>query len=113
MRVANKATGDGRKWTEQQRRAIETVGRNLLISAAAGSGKTAVLAERCAHLVCDAPEPHRCDADQLLVVTFTKAAASEMRKRIGEAMSARLDRNPGDARLARQLALLDRAQIST
>src|SRR5947208_14583296 len=101
-------------WTNDQRTAIETVGRSLLVSAAAGSGKTAVLAERCAHLVCDAAEPHRCDVDQLLVVTFTNAAASEMRERIGIALRERLAREGGpDSRLQRQLALLDRASIST
>src|SRR4249919_613531 len=68
------------KWTPQQKLAIETTGKSLLVSAAAGSGKTAVLAERCAYLVCDAPPPHRCDVDELLVVTFTNAAASEMRQ---------------------------------
>src|SRR4051794_33583390 len=58
-----------RRWTDAQWRGISTTGRSLLVSAAAGSGKTAVLAERCAYLVCDAPEP--CDVDELLVVTFT------------------------------------------
>src|SRR5438477_10940979 len=102
------------KWTTEQRLAIETAGRSLLVSAAAGSGKTAVLAERCAHLVCDAPEPHRCDVDQLLVVTFTNAAANEMRERIGIALRERLARDDEpDSRLQRQMALLDRASIST
>ena len=55
--------------TEDQRRAIRTVCRSLLVSAAAGAGKTTVLAERCAYLVCDLPEQERCDIDQLLVVT--------------------------------------------
>ncbi len=98
------------QWTKEQRAGIETVGQNLLVSAAAGSGKTAVLAERCAYLVCDAPE--KCDADELLVVTFTKAAAAEMRIRIEAALRKRLDRAE-DARLTRELLLLDRAQIST
>ena len=64
-------------WTPEQRAAITTVGQSLLVSAAAGSGKTAVLAERCAYLVCEAKDP--CDVDDLLVVTFTEAAAAEMR----------------------------------
>jgi ATP-dependent helicase/nuclease subunit A len=104
------------EWTKQQRRGIETVGRSLLVSAAAGSGKTAVLAERCAYLVCDAPPPHRCDIDDLLVVTFTKAAAAEMRTRIERALRERLAARGDEAdepRLARQLMLLDRAHIST
>lgn len=100
------------KWTKQQREAIETVGKNLLVSAAAGSGKTSVLAERCAHLICDAPAPHRCEVNELLVVTFTEAAAAEMRARIARALSDRYEKS-ADERLARQLALIDRAQIST
>src|SRR6185436_10264893 len=76
-----------RRWTDAQWRGITTTGRSLLVSAAAGSGKTAVLAERCAHLVCDADEP--CDVDELLVVTFTEAAAAEMKSRIGKALRAR------------------------
>src|SRR5688572_19157479 len=100
-------------WTEEQRRGIETAGRSLLVSAAAGSGKTAVLAARCAYLVCDAPPEHRCDVDELLVVTFTKAAAAEMRLRIERSLRERLARDADDARLARQLVLLDRAHVST
>ena len=96
-------------WTRDQRRGIETAGRSLLVSAAAGSGKTAVLAARCAYLVCDAPEPHRCGVDELLVVTFTKAAAAEMRNRIERALRERLGGAPDDPRLARQIVLLDRA----
>ena len=99
-----------RKWTDAQLRGIRTVGHSLLVSAAAGSGKTAVLAERCAYLVCDAPEP--CDVDELLVVTFTEAAAAEMKSRIGKALRDRARANPSP-RLTRQLALLDRASIST
>ena len=63
-------------WTEPQKRGITTTGRNILVSAAAGSGKTAMLAARCVHLVCDAPD--YCNVDELLVVTFTEAAAAEM-----------------------------------
>ncbi len=100
------------KWTAKQREAIETVGCNILVSAAAGSGKTSVLAERCAYLVCDAPAAHRCDVSELLVVTFTEAAAAEMRARIAAALADRYAKN-NDDRLALQLALIDRAQIST
>ncbi|HEX8911473.1 MAG TPA: helicase-exonuclease AddAB subunit AddA [Humisphaera sp.] len=102
--------------TPDQRRGVETVGRTILMSAAAGSGKTRVLAERCAYLVCDAPPGVRCDVDELLVVTFTEAAAAEMRDRIGKALAARLASSPAgvDAgRLEHQLALVDQAQIST
>ncbi|MFQ5429732.1 MAG: helicase-exonuclease AddAB subunit AddA [Phycisphaerae bacterium] len=97
-------------WTEQQRRAIRTTGRSILVSAAAGSGKTAVLAERCAHLAADI---RACDIDQLLVVTFTEAAAAEMRERIGRALHERLEHSPRDTRLRYQIVLLDTAQVST
>src|SRR5437660_4028800 len=98
------------KWTDEQRAGITTVRRSLLVSAAAGSGKTAVLAERCAYLVCDAKPC--CDVDELLVVTFTEAAAAEMKSRIEKALRLRIAKSP-DPRLARQLALIDRAQVST
>src|SRR3954470_20519530 len=100
------------RWTPQQKRAIETTGQNLLVSAAAGSGKTRVLAERCAYLVCDAPPEHRCDVNELLVVTFTEKAAGEMLDRIGGALEARM-RDSADVRLQRQRLLLDQAQVST
>lgn len=102
--------GGTRAWTTAQLRGIRTRGRSLLVSAAAGSGKTAVLAERCAFLVCEADDP--CDVDELLVVTFTEAAAAEMKSRIGNALRARAAAGPSE-RLARQLALLDRASIGT
>src|SRR5438093_6918601 len=98
------------RWTDAQWAAITTHDRSLLVSAAAGSGKTAVLAERCAYLVCDAHPP--CDVDELLVVTFTEAAAAEMKSRIEGALHERLAAS-SDRRLARQLALIDRAQVST
>src|SRR4051812_39797854 len=101
-------------WTPDQLRGIRTTGRSLLVSAAAGSGKTAVLAHRCAHLVCDASPP--CDVDQLLVVTFTEAAAAEMKGRIEAVLRERLgtgQSGDADPRLARQLSLVDRAQVST
>jgi len=97
-------------WTPAQRAGIETVGKSLLVSAAAGSGKTAMLAERCAHLVCDADEP--CDVDALLVVTFTEAAAAEMKSRIHEALRDRADVS-GSSRVQRQVALVDHASVST
>jgi len=97
--------------TPAQLRAIRTTGRDLLVSAGAGSGKTAVLAHRCAYLVTEA-EP-RCRVDQLLVLTFTEAAAAEMRSRIAAALRERQAARPGDAEIRRQLLLLDLADIST
>src|SRR5579862_89500 len=99
------------KFTPQQRAAIQTVDENLLVSAAAGSGKTTVLAERCAHLLCDIPNP--CSVDQLLVVTFTEAAAAQMKARIESAIGQRLQENPQSELLRRQAAQIDRAQVST
>lgn len=98
------------EWTPFQEKAIKTTGTNLLVSAAAGSGKTAVLAARCAYLVCDAPDP--CDVTELLVVTFTNAAAEEMRQRIGLAIRQRAAETH-DPRLQRQSLLINAAQIST
>ena len=100
-------------FTEQQRKAIETSGVSVMVSAAAGSGKTAVLAERCAHFVCDAAPEDRCNADELLVLTFTEAASAEMRTRIVEAIRSRLKQRPTDERLRDQLALMDAAKITT
>src|SRR5271154_1042703 len=97
-------------WTTDQIKGIRTVGKSLLVSAAAGSGKTAMLAERCAHLVCDADQP--CDVDELLVVTFTEAAAAEMKSRIEKALRQRIAAG-SSPRLNRQLALIDRTQVST
>ncbi|MDP9173571.1 MAG: helicase-exonuclease AddAB subunit AddA [Planctomycetota bacterium] len=99
-----------RIWTPQQLAGIQTVGSSILVSAAAGSGKTAVLAERCAHLVCDAASP--CNIDQLLVVTFTESAAAEMKTRIQQALRDRLAQKYS-ARLARQVALVEHAHVST
>ncbi len=104
---------DRMDFTTDQRRAIEFTGREILVSASAGSGKTAVLAERCAFLVCDAPPPYRCDIEELLVLTFTEAAAAEMRGRIVEAIRKRSAARPDDLHLRDQLALVDSAQIST
>ena len=101
------------RFTSEQRQAIETIDRSVLVSAAAGSGKTAVLAERCAYLVCEAPPADRCDIDQLVVVTFTENAAAEMKARIRAAVRARLRRHPHDRRLRDQLTLIDNARIST
>ena len=98
-------------FTPAQQAAITHGGGGLLVSAAAGSGKTSVLAERCAHVICDAADP--CTAAELLVVTFTEAAAAEMKARIGRSLAARRAADPDDDRLAKQVATLDRASIST
>lgn len=100
-------------FTSEQRLAMVTVDRSVVVSAAAGSGKTAVLAARCAHLVADAPAAQRCDVDRLLVLTFTDAAAAEMRSRIVESLRERAASHPDDDRLRTQTLLVDGAQIST
>ena len=98
-------------WTDAQRAAIDEVDCSVLVSAGAGSGKTAVLAERCAALVASKKRP--CAVDRLLVVTFTDAAAAEMRTRIAAALRGRLERDPAQSWLRRQIALIDSAPIST
>lgn len=99
------------KWTKEQLKAIETRRCNLLVAAAAGSGKTAVLVERIIRIVTDEKNP--VDIDKLLVVTFTSAAAAEMRERIAFAITKALERNPSSKNLQRQLTLLSRANITT
>lgn len=101
----------GNKWTKEQELAINTRGGNLLVAAAAGSGKTAVLVERIIKIITDKKNP--VDIDKLLVVTFTNAAASEMRERIGDSISKALEKDPNSSVLQRQLALLNRSNIMT
>ena len=101
----------GISYTSEQQKVIETRGCSLLVSAAAGSGKTAVLTERILKLVSD--EKHPVDIDRLLVVTFTNAAAAEMRERISAAIEKELSDNPENEHLQRQSALLYNAQITT
>ena len=98
-------------WTKDQQKVIDTRNTNLLVSAAAGSGKTAVLVERILSLITDAEHP--VDVDRLLITTFTKAAAGEMRERISRALAERLKEDPGNEWLQRQEALVHRAQITT
>lgn len=100
-----------RKWTEAQKQAIEARNGTLLISAAAGSGKTAVLVERVVGLISDENKP--VDIDKLLIVTFTKAAANEMRERISNRLAKLIDDNPSDRYLQRQQLMLSKAKIST
>ncbi len=98
-------------WTEQQQKAINTRNCNLLISAAAGSGKTAVLVERIISMIIDTENP--IDVDKLLVVTFTNAAASEMKQRIGDAIAKQLETDSSNEHLQNQLTNLNRADIKT
>ncbi|HHY34307.1 MAG TPA: helicase-exonuclease AddAB subunit AddA [Firmicutes bacterium] len=99
------------RFTEEQERAITMRPKKLLVSAAAGSGKTAVLVERVLRRLVDREDP--LDVDEILVVTFTEAAADEMKSRIRQALEEHVSRYPGDERLRRQLLLLDRADICT
>ena len=85
------------KWTPDQQKVIELRNRNILVSAAAGSGKTAVLVQRIIQMITD--KTHPVDVDKLLIVTFTKAAAREMRERIGKAIDKELMKNPQDINL--------------
>ena len=101
----------GVKWTKEQQKVIELRNRNILVSAAAGSGKTAVLVERIIQMLTD--EEHPMDVDRLLIVTFTEAAASEMKERIRSAIETALEVNPGNAHLQRQSTLIHSAQITT
>ncbi len=98
-------------WTKEQQRVIRERGKDMLVSAAAGSGKTAVLVERILGKITD--EEHPIDIDRLLVVTFTNAAASEMRSRIRDKLQALAEEKPDDLHLQRQLVLVHNAKIMT
>ena len=99
------------KFTPEQQKVIELHNSNILVSAAAGSGKTAVLVERIIRMVCEGEHP--ADIDRLLIVTFTNAAAAEMRERIAAGIAARLEADPGNEHIQKQSALLHNAQITT
>ncbi len=101
----------GRTWTASQEAAMSLRGKTLLVSAAAGSGKTSVLTERIIRRLTDREDP--ADLSRILVVTFTRAAAAELKGRIASALSEALAENPGDRHLSRQLLSLGSAQIST
>lgn len=101
----------GKKFTNAQRAAISYSGKALLLSAGAGSGKTATLTEKVCRMVCNEDSP--ADLSRMIIVTFTKLAASELRERIGKAISEKLRENPDNTYLARQLVALESAQIST
>ena len=98
-------------WTAEQQKVIDLRKRNILVSAAAGSGKTAVLVERIIQRITDEREP--VDVDRMLIVTYTEAAASEMKERIAAAIEKQLEQRPGDARLEQQAALIHTAPITT
>ncbi len=98
-------------WTREQMQVIESRGSNLLVSAAAGSGKTAVLVERIIRMVTEGEHP--LDIDRLLVMTFTNAAASEMRERISAAIEKKLEEMPENEHLQMQAALVHHARITT
>ena len=99
------------QWTKDQKKIIEQRDANILVSAAAGSGKTAVLVERIFQRLTDLTKP--IDIDQFVVVTFTRAAASQMKDRLMERIEKALEKNPQDRHLQRQMALLPSAHIST
>lgn len=101
----------GVSWTTEQQQVIDLRNRNILVSAAAGSGKTAVLVARIIKMITDAENP--VDIDRLLIVTFTNAAAAEMRERIGAAIGQALLQEPENEHLQRQLTLIHNAQITT
>lgn len=98
-------------WTREQQQVISLRNRNILVSAAAGSGKTAVLVERILSMVTDPVQP--VDIDRLLIVTFTKAAAGEMRERIRDAIEKKIEEEPDNEHLQRQTTLIHNAQITT
>ena len=101
----------GVQWTEEQREVIDVRGKNILVSAAAGSGKTAVLVERIIERLTKEEPP--LDVDRLLVVTYTEAAAAEMKERIRDAIEKALEDHPDDAHLQRQATLVHHAQVTT
>ncbi|MEC0091853.1 helicase-exonuclease AddAB subunit AddA [Paenibacillus macquariensis] len=102
---------EGSMWSDDQWKAISLSGDHILVAAAAGSGKTAVLVERIIRKIMN--EEQGFSVDKLLVATFTKAAAAEMRQRIREALDKELEKEPDNAHLRRQLALLGKASITT
>lgn len=99
------------KWTREQQEVIDSRNRNLLVSAAAGSGKTAVLVERIISKITDKKNP--VDIDRLLIMTFTRASAGEMKERISKAVEKALYEDPDNEHLQKQMTLLHTAQITT
>ena len=101
----------GVSWTKEQQKVIDTRNCNILVSAAAGSGKTAVLVERIIQRITDKHQP--IDIDRLLIVTFTRAAAGEMKERIRTAIEKKLEEDRDNEHLQRQSTLVHHAQITT
>ena len=99
------------QWSEEQKKVIRLRDRNILVSAAAGSGKTAVLVERIIQMLTDEKKP--LDVDQLLIVTYTDAAAAEMKERIRNAIEKKAAEDPENEHLQRQATLIHSAQITT
>ena len=99
------------KWTEEQKKVISLRNRNILVSAAAGSGKTAVLVERILSKIMDKQNP--VDIDRLLIMTFTRAAAGEMKERITAALEKAIGEDPENEHLQKQTNLIHTAQITT
>lgn len=100
-----------RVWTPEQQKAIETRGKTLLVSAAAGSGKTSTLTERIIRSIMD--KDVRADLSRMLIVTFTRASAADMKKKISEALAEAIAKDPHDKHLANQMMFLESAKIST
>lgn len=100
-----------RTWTPEQQKAIDTRGKTLLVSAAAGSGKTSTLTERIIRSITD--KDIRADLSRMLIVTFTRASAADMKKKISEALAEAIAKDPSDRHLATQMMLLDSAKICT
>ena len=97
-------------FTPEQIKVIDSRNQNLIVSAAAGSGKTAVLTERIVKKIC---EDENLNVDRMLIVTFTNSAAREMKERIGKKLREKLAEKPDDAHLRKQIAILHTAQITT
>ncbi|MBY0121077.1 helicase-exonuclease AddAB subunit AddA [Bacillus sp. S/N-304-OC-R1] len=111
MKAVIPAKPENVTWTDDQWKAIMAKGQDILVAAAAGSGKTAVLVERIINKIISDEEP--INVDELLVVTFTNASAAEMRHRIGEALEKAINEDPKSSHLRKQLSLLNKASIST
>ena len=101
----------GVTWTEEQKKVISLRDRNILVSAAAGSGKTAVLVQRILSKIMD--QTHPVDIDRMLIMTFTRAAAGEMKERITAALEQAIYEDPDNDHLQRQMTLIHTAQITT
>ncbi|HBL40858.1 MAG TPA: hypothetical protein DDY98_04515 [Ruminococcaceae bacterium] len=101
------------KWTDKQQQVIDTRDCSILVSASAGSGKTAVLVERILQQVLDEDPTKRCNIDDFLIVTFTNAAAAQMRQKITERLEKALEEKPEDEHILKQLVLVNHADIST